>query len=117
MAFSEHLANRVRERLMDLPNLEEKTVMGGLVFMYNQKMCVGIIKDELMLRIDPDLCETVLEMQGCRIMDFTGRPMKGYILVDNSGMKNNKEFDFWIQLALDFNKKAKSSKKKNNLKT
>ena len=45
-------------------------------------------------------------------MDFTGRPMKGYIMVDETGMANKKEFDFWIQLALDFNKNAKSSKKK-----
>ncbi len=112
MAYSEQLANRVRERLMDLPNIEEKQMMGGLAFMYNDKMCVGIIKDELMCRIDPELLETVLEMQGCRVMDFTGRPMKGYVLIDDSGMKNNKEFDYWMELSLEFNKKAKASKKK-----
>jgi TfoX/Sxy family transcriptional regulator of competence genes len=112
MAYSEHLANRVRERLMDLPNLEEKQMMGGVAFMYNSKMCLGIIKDELMCRIDPELMETVLELPGCRAMDFTGRPMKGYVMVDETGMRSKKEFEYWIELALDFNKRAKSSKKK-----
>jgi len=80
--------------------------------MYNDKMCVGIIKDELMCRIDPALYEALLEKRGCHPMEFTGRPMKGYVLVDETGVKTQKEFDYWIDLALDFNKKAKSSKKK-----
>jgi TfoX/Sxy family transcriptional regulator of competence genes len=112
MAYSENLANRIRDRLSDVSNIEEKEMMGGLAFMCNDKMCVGVIKDELMCRIDPDLFETVLEKDGCRPMDFTGRPMKGWIFVDEYGMKNKSDFDFWIELALDFNKKAKSSKKK-----
>jgi len=60
MAYSEKLAKRIRERLAALPNIEEKEMMGGLTFMYNDKMCVGIIKDELMCRIDPDLHETAI---------------------------------------------------------
>lgn len=112
MAYSEQLANRVREQLCELSNIEEKEMMGGLTFMYNDKMCVGIIKDELMCRIDPAIQETVLEKQGCRLMDFTNRPMKGYIVIDESGMKTKEEFRYWIGLALDFNKNAKSSKKK-----
>ena len=112
MAYDEKLADRVRERLANLYNIEEKEMMGGLTFMYNDKMCVGIIKDELMCRIDPDLHEAALEKNGCRTMDFTKRPMKGYILVDEYGLKTTEEFDYWINLALDFNKKAKSSKKK-----
>ena len=111
MAYSEKLADRIRERLADLPNIEETKMMGGLTFMYNGKMCVGIIKDELMCRIDPDFHEQAVEKTGCRTMDFTKRPMKGYVLVDDSGMKTKKDFEYWIRLALDFNKKAKSSKK------
>ena len=80
--------------------------------MVNEKMCIGIIKDEMMCRIDPELQEEVLSKPGCRIMDFTGRPMKGYVMVDDTGMKSKKQFGYWIQLCLDFNKKAKSSKKK-----
>ena len=69
MAYSENLANRIRERFSNLENVEEKQMMGGLTFMYNGKMCVGIIKDELMCRIDPVLHDTVVERQGCRSSD------------------------------------------------
>lgn len=111
MAYSEKLANRIRERLSTLSRVEEKSMMGGLVFMYNGKMCVGIIKDELMCRIDPDLHESLVEKTGCRTMDFTNRPMIGYVLIDDSGMNSQKDFDYWINLSLDFNKRAKASKK------
>ena len=116
MAYNEKLANRIRERLAELPIIEEKEMMGGLTFMVNGKMCVGIIKDELMCRIDPAIHETAVEKTGCRTMDFTKRPMMGYVMVDDSGMKTKKDFDYWINLSLDFNKKAKASKRKNNSK-
>ena len=80
--------------------------------MLNGKMCVGIIKDELMCRIDPELYEALLQKKGCRPMDITGRPMRGWIIVDEKGMKNKNDFDEWIGLALDFNKIAKAYKKK-----
>ncbi|HAB51465.1 MAG TPA: RNA methyltransferase [Ignavibacteriales bacterium] len=112
MAYNENLAIRIRERLFELPNIEEKQMMGGLVFMVNNKMCVGIIKDELMCRIDPARHEMEVEKNGCRTMDFTHRPMKGYILIEDAGMRSKKEFDYWIDLALEFNKRAKASKKK-----
>ena len=112
MAYSEKLANRIRERLADLPIVVEKEMMGGLTFMVDNKMCVGIIKDELMCRIDPEIHQTEIEKTGCRTMDFTKRPMKGYVMIDDTGMETKKEFDYWINLALDFNKRAKSSKKK-----
>jgi TfoX/Sxy family transcriptional regulator of competence genes len=112
MAYDSRLADRVRERLADLRNIEEKEMMGGLVFMYNDKMCVGIIKDEMMCRIDPEVHEAAIEKTGCRTMDFTKRPMKGYIMIEDIGMKSKKDFDFWIELALDYNKKAKTSKKR-----
>lgn len=110
MAYNEKLANRIREQLADLPNIEEKEMMGGLTFMVNGKMCIGIIKDEMMCRIAPEMQDSVLEKTGCRIMDFTGRPMKGYVMVDDTGMKNQKVFEYWINLCLAFNSKAKSSK-------
>ena len=112
MAYDEKLADRIRKRLATRSNVEEKEMMGGLTFMYNAKMCVGIIKDELMCRIDPDLHETAIKKTGCRTMDFTKRPMRGYVMIDDSGMKTKKEFDYWIYLALEFNQKAKSSKKR-----
>ena len=112
MAYDEQLANRIRERLADLQHVEERPMMGGLTFMYNGKMCVGIIKDELMCRIDPTEHDTVMEKPGCRLMDFTARPMKGYYLIDETGIKGQRDFDYWIDLALAFNPKAKASKKK-----
>jgi TfoX/Sxy family transcriptional regulator of competence genes len=110
--YSETLANRVRQRFSVLQNVTEKEMMGGLTFMYNDKMCVGIIRDELMCRIDPALHESCVEKTGCRTMDFTKRPMQGYIMINHDGMKTQKDFDNWIDLAIDFNKKAKLSKKK-----
>ena len=112
MSYSEKLVNKIRERLAELSNIEEKEMMGGLTFMLNDKMCIGIIKDEMMCRIDADRYEEALERRGCREMAFTGRPMKGYVLVDETGMANKKDFEYWIGLSLDFNKKAKAYKKK-----
>jgi TfoX/Sxy family transcriptional regulator of competence genes len=112
MAYNEKLADRMREALQTLSKVEEKKMMGGLTFMVNDKMCIGIIKDEMMCRIDPDFHEKSIEIPGCRTMDFTNRPMKGYVLVNEEAMKTKKQFDFWIQLSLAYNSKAKSSKKK-----
>ena len=112
MAYNEHLAKRVREFLSSKKKVEEKKMMGGLTFMLNDKMCVGIMKDDLMVRIAPEVYESALKKRGCHIMDFTGRPLKGFVLVSPEGTKSKKDFEYWINLALDFNKRAKSYKKK-----
>ena len=112
MAYNQTLALRIRECLAEIPNVEEKEMMGGLTFMVNDKMCVGIIKDEMMCRINPELHAMAITKKGCRTMDFTKRPMKGYVMIDDAGMKTQKQFDYWISLCLDFNPKAKSSKKR-----
>ncbi|SRR5258706_9613121 len=112
MAYDEKLAARIRKSLEGTPRVKEKGMMGGLTFMVNDKMCIGVIKEEMMCRIDPGLQEAALEKTGCRIMDFTGRPMNGYLMIDDSGMRSKKDFDYWIGICLSFNKKAKSSKKK-----
>jgi TfoX/Sxy family transcriptional regulator of competence genes len=111
MAYNENLAERIRERLEDEKKVKEVKMMGGLTFMVNGKMCVGIIKGDLMCRIDPALHDASIEKTGCRTMDFTKRPMSGFIMVDERGTKSKKMFDYWIDLALDFNAKAKSTKK------
>src|SRR5882672_12374630 len=112
MAYNQKLALRIRECLAEIPNVEEKEMMGGLTFMVNDKMCVGIIKDEMMCRIDPELHDMAITKKGCRTMDFTKRQMKGYVMIDDAGMKTQKQFDYWISLCLDFNSKAKPSKKR-----
>ena len=65
MAYNQQLADRIREQLQDLENIEEKEMMGGLTFLLNGKMSVGIIKDEMMCRIDPALYDQSLEKTGC----------------------------------------------------
>jgi TfoX/Sxy family transcriptional regulator of competence genes len=112
MAYNEKLADRIRERLATVPKVKEMPMMGGLTFMVNGKMCVGIIKDDLMCRVDKDLHESLVEKPGARTMDFTNRPMMGYILIDETGIKSKKDFDYWIGLSLEFNKVAKAAKKK-----
>ena len=112
MAFDEKLADRIRKSLFEQSDVEEKKMMGGLTFMVNGKMCVGIVKDDLMALIDPDVYEDALKKKGCRAMDFTGKPMKGFVFISPEGTADRKDLFFWIKLALDFNKKAKPSKKK-----
>lgn len=112
MAYNEKLAERIREGLTSVVNVKEKQMMGGLTFMVKDKMCVGVFKDEMMCRIDPELREALLKKKGCRSMEFSGKPMKSYVLVDESGIKDNTAFDYWLNLCLDFNRRAKSSKKK-----
>ena len=112
MAYNEKLNDRIREAMASLKKVEEKYMFGGVCYMLNGKMCVGVVKDEMMCRIDPDVYEESLEKDGCREMVFTGRPMKGYVFVGEEGMKTKKQFDHWIGLCLEFNKKAKASKKK-----
>ncbi|HRG59272.1 MAG TPA: TfoX/Sxy family protein [Bacteroidia bacterium] len=112
MAFNEKTADRIREALVDQNNVVEKYMFGGVCFMVNEKMCIGVIKDDMMIRIDPNLAEEVLSRNGCRVMDFQRRPMKGYFYIDAEGMKSKKDFDYWINLCLSYNKVAKLSKKK-----
>jgi len=113
MAYNEFLADRIRGFLKDKSAaFIEKRMMGGLTFMVDDKMCVGIIKDELMARIDPDIQESVLKKPGARQMDFTGKPMKGFLIISPEGTDMDEQLEYWIQLALDYNPKAKSSKRK-----
>jgi len=112
MAYNVKLADRIREYLTELPVIEEKEMMGGLAFMVNEKMCVGVIKDEMMCRIAPEAHETAIERPGCRTMDFTKKMMRGWVMVDESGMRNTQDLCYWIDLALSYNAKAKSSKAK-----
>jgi TfoX/Sxy family transcriptional regulator of competence genes len=113
MAYDEHLADRVRLAFRELhAEVHEKQMMGGLCFMLNDKMCAGIVNDALMARIGPEVYEAALAREGCRKMDFTGRPMNGFVFVDPEGVDDDAELLTWIQLCLDYNPKAKSSRKK-----
>jgi TfoX/Sxy family transcriptional regulator of competence genes len=92
--------------------VEEKKMFGGLCFMVNGKMCVGVEQERLMVRLDPAIYEKVMDRPGCKPMDFTGRLMKGYVFVNAEVLNKKPELEFWIKTALDYNKIAKASKKK-----
>ena len=112
MAYDLNLADRI-SRILQYKHIEfeEKKMMGGLCYMVDDKMCIGIIKDELMCRLGSDIYNNVLTKQGCKEMTFTGRPMKGYILVEPHVLDEDTDLEYWIQLCLNFNPMAKSSKK------
>lgn len=113
MAYNEELADRTREIIsLTHENVEEKKMFGGVCFMVDEKMCLGVIKENLMVRIDPVLFEEALEKEGCEPMDFTGKSMKGFVFVDNLVLNTKTKLEYWVRLALDFNRFAKKSVKK-----
>jgi TfoX/Sxy family transcriptional regulator of competence genes len=113
MAYDEKLADRARELITRTHNnVEEKRMFGGLCFMVNGKMCVGVETNRLMVRFDPARQEEIMEMDGAKPMDFTTKVMKGYTFVDKESIGTKKKLEFWIGLALEYNAIAKSSEKK-----
>lgn len=112
MAYDIKLANKVRERLADFPNLEleEKKMFGGLAFMVNGKMCINVSGENLMCRFDPVLQEEIATKTGYRKMVMKGKEYKGYCYVSPEGFQHEKDFDYWLNLCLAFNKQAKPSK-------
>lgn len=109
MAYSELLADRVRQRLNHISQLEEKKMMGGLIFMVNGKMCVGVDydkkrqEDRLMVRLGLAEYEQALAEKGSRLMDFTGKPMRGFVFVGPAGFDYDEDLDFWVQKGLNYN--------------
>ncbi len=117
MPYNEKLANRVREIIFFThKNVEEKKMFGGLCFMVNDKMCLGVEKQRLMVRLNPAKYHEAIEKEGSKPMDFTGKIMKGYVFVDIEALNTKKKLEYWISLALEYNIVAKASKKriKNN---
>ncbi len=93
-------------------NYEAKRMMGGLCFMVKGKMCVGVEKNRLMARIGPEAYDDALTRKGCRPMDFTGRPMRGFVFVELEGLKSEEDLAFWLEMALAYNPTAKKSFKR-----
>jgi len=111
MAYNEQLAERLRKALAHLPKVEEKKMFRGVTFMVNGKMCLSVSGDELMCRIDAEMHSSAVKIKGARTMTMKGKEYKGYIYVNEEGIKSKKDFDYWVDLALEFNKIAKASKK------
>jgi TfoX/Sxy family transcriptional regulator of competence genes len=112
MPYNEKLADRLRESLAHLSKVEEKKMFRGVTFMVNGKMCVCVSGEEMMCRFDPELHELVAEKKGFRTMLMKGREYKGYGYVSLDAIQSKKDFEYWLNLCLDFNSRAKSSKKK-----
>jgi TfoX/Sxy family transcriptional regulator of competence genes len=91
---------------------ESKRMMGGLVFMVRGKMCVGVESHRLMARIGPEAEAAALQRPGCTPMDFTGRPMRGFVFVDAGHLRTERQLASWLDLALAFNPNAKPSAKR-----
>src|SRR6185503_17550368 len=112
MAYNEKLADRTRELIsLTHKNIEEKKMFGGLCFMVNDKMCIGVESERIMVRLDPAKYDEAMEKDGCKPMDFTGKVMKGYVFVDADVLNTKKKLEYWVNLALEYNKIAKASKK------
>lgn len=112
MAYSEMLADRVRELLVEVPRVQEKKMFRGISFLINKKMCVNISLDRLMCRVDPSIHDTLVEKDGCVTVTMRGRDLKGWVYVDENVLRTQKDLRFWVDLALAFNKNAKASVKK-----
>ena len=111
MAYNEKLADRIRESLQTMKQVEEKKMFRGLTFMVNGKMCISVSGERLMCRFDPALQDIVAEKRGFEPMIMKGKKYTGFCYVNEYGFKSKKHFDYWIQLCIDFNDRAKASRK------
>jgi TfoX/Sxy family transcriptional regulator of competence genes len=102
MAYDEGLAERIRTVLEDEPGVTEKKMFGGVAFLLDGKMFVGIVKHDLMVRVGPDRYEESVRQPHVRPMDFTGKPMAGYVYVAPDGMSEDDELAKWIRLGAQF---------------
>ncbi|WP_407534508.1 TfoX/Sxy family protein [Elizabethkingia miricola] len=114
MVYNIELANKVRERLAKVPDIEieEKKMFSGLSFLVNGKMCINISGDNLMCRYHPDIEDEVAEKTGFLPMIMRGKQLKGYCYVEPEGFRKADDFNYWINICLDYNSVAKASKKK-----
>jgi TfoX/Sxy family transcriptional regulator of competence genes len=115
MSFDEQLGQRIG-LMFDKAgsDFSEKRMFGGLAFMIDDKMCIGVVKDEIMLRVLDDKYKDVLSRPNVREMDFAGRPMKGFVYIERPAFETDKQLNEWIDLAIEFGKLGvlKSKKRK-----
>lgn len=106
------LVDRVREALADAGELEEKRMFGGLCFMLNEKLCICASENSAMFRIGPEAYPAALEKPGCRAMWQGRREMIGYVSLEADALRTKKDFDYWVNASIAYNKIAKASKPK-----
>jgi len=115
MAYDEGLAHRLREIFEDEPAVTEKKMFGGVCFLYGGHMCCGIVRDELMLRVGPDMYDACLALPHAREMDFTGRALRGMLYVGTEGFAEDEDLGAWVERGLAFVRslpKKKAAKKR-----
>jgi len=113
MTYNTNLVNRVREYLAEIPNIEieEKEMFNVLNFIVNGKTCICVSGENLMLRFDPKLQDELSEKSGYETMLMKGKEYKGYCYINPQGFKDKKDFEYFLNLCLDYNKIAKTSGK------
>lgn len=102
MAYDEHLAQRIRSALEGNAAVTEKKMFGGIAFLRRGLMFVGVSNDALMARVGTDNYADSLQRKHVREMDFTGKPMRGYVFVDAPGLKTDEQLRFWIDRCEQF---------------
>jgi TfoX/Sxy family transcriptional regulator of competence genes len=102
MAFSEALAERIRQRLARRKNVEERKMFGGVGFLLNGNLLVGVWKDSLCVRLGPDQAEEALLEPHVEEFDITGRPMKGWVLVEPEAVEDDDLLACWIERATKY---------------
>ena len=102
MPYDETLAVRVRDALAARPGIREQKMFGGLCYLLDGNMAVGVESDRLMVRVGRDAYEDALAKPHARPMDFTGRPMRGFVWVDAAGLRDDRALRRWVQRGLDF---------------
>ncbi len=112
MPYSEYLTDRVRLTLkVNHVSFNEKKMFGGLCWLVDDKMLAGVFGEELMVRIAPEDETGYLQNEECHLMDESGS-MKGFLMISPEGIDMDEDLDKWIKRCLDFNPRAKASKKK-----
>ena len=111
MAFDERLAQRVRETLGRARSITEQRMFGGLCFLVNGNMCCGVERDRLVIRVGPKRYEQALSKPHARPMDFTGRPLTGFVYVSAKGYRIAASLTVWVSYGLDFAKSLPSKNK------
>jgi hypothetical protein len=96
MAYDEALAERIRERLGADPGIDEKRMFGGIAFLYQGNMAVGVSGDDLMVRVGSDASDAALARPGARVFDMTGRPMRGWVVVAGEAVAEDDVLGAWV---------------------
>src|SRR5262245_62265595 len=98
MAYDETLPSRVRKILSPSAGFSEKKMFGGLCFLIHGNMCCGVLKAELVLRLEPERAQEVLSRPHTRPMDFTGRPLKGFVFIEAEGLASDRQLRNWVSM-------------------